>query len=419
MAAITTIESCRFCPGSRLKMVLPLIPTPVGDYYLPKEQEPEKLECYPLDVYQCEDCGHVQLKAIVDPDYLYREYIYTTSSSLGMADHFRDYVKTVIDKLALKPGSLVVEIGSNDGTMLRVWKELGFNVLGIDPARDIAKQATDSGIPTMNDFFTPALAEEIHADKGEAALLIANNVMANVPNPTEVVTGVRKLLGDNGVFVFETGYLKYLAEDVVFDNIYHEHIDYYSIKPSIGFFNSLGLELFDVDVSDSKGSSIRTYVQSLSGNKRPVADVVRQLSARESEVGYGIPAPYDKLNKKLEATKSELLNTLSKWKAEGKTIAGYGASVGVTTVLYHFELNGLIDYLIDDNSARQGLYSPGLAIPIRGPEVLTSAEPPDYILILAWRYAEPIMSKNQEYLKNGGRFLKFLPEIELIGDGNA
>ncbi len=416
MAKITVIEKCRLCEKDDWEKVLPLAPTPVGDYYLPREKHPESLESYPLDVYQCRACGHVQLRAIVDPEYLYTEYIYTTSSSLGLSDHFARYAATVCERLGLKPGGLVVEIGSNDGTMLRAFKDRGMRVLGVDPAREIARRATESGIPTRNAFFTPELAAEIVAQEGEAALVIANNVMANVPDPEQVVRGVARLLGREGVFVFETGYLRYLAEDVVFDNIYHEHIDYYSIQPLAGFFSRLGLQLFDVDHTPSKGSSIRSYVQA-AGAGRPVTARVTELVEREREKGYATAAPYRALGDKLDATKAELRRLLEGWKKEGLRIGAYGASVGVTTVLYHFELGGLIDFLIDDNPVRQGLFSPGLAIPVVGPQILAGPEKPDVVVILAWRYAEPILAKNQAYLRNSGRFLKILPEIELIGEG--
>ncbi|MDX2226067.1 MAG: class I SAM-dependent methyltransferase [Verrucomicrobiae bacterium] len=418
MVKITKVECCRLCASTHWRLILPLHPTPVGDYYLPRDQHPEKLESYPLDLYQCAECGHVQLRAIVDPEYLYREYIYTTTSSLGLADHFKNYAKTVRDKLSLPAGSLIVEIGSNDGTMLRAFQELGFRVLGVDPAREIAARATASGIPTLNDFFTQDLAGKILADHGSAALIIANNVIANVPDPSEFVKGVRTLIGHRGVFVFETGYLRYLAEDVVFDNIYHEHIDYHSVTPLARFFKGLGMCLFDVDINESKGSSIRVHVQS-AGGPWPVAHSVAEAIGHESAAGYATAEPYQKLSASLEMTKKRLHQLLHDGRAAGKKIAGYGASVGVTTVLYHLEIGGLIDYLIDDNPVRQGLYSPGLALPIRGPEVLLSPEKPEIVLILAWRYAAPIMSKNKSYTDRGGCFLKFLPKIEMIGSSHS
>jgi SAM-dependent methyltransferase len=413
MAKITEIKKCRLCESTALIKVLPLKPTPVGDLYLPRERSPQDLESYPLDVYQCQECGHVQLKALVDPDYLYTEYIYTTSSSLGLPDHFRDYAATVCKKLGLTKGSLVTEIGSNDGTMLRGFEAQGMKVVGVDPAREIAIKATESGIPTINDFFTESLAQKIVAEYGAADLFIANNVLANVPNPKEIFLGALQLLKPDGVMVFETGYLRYLAEDCVFDNIYHEHIDYYSIRPLVSFFLKLGLELFDVDVSESKGSSIRCYVQRV-GGQRKVQPIVGNLVEREKEKSYGTPAPYHVLGARLELLKKQLHETLGKLKDEGKTIAGFGASVGVTTMLYHLELGGMIDYLLDDNITRQGLFSPGMGLLVKSPNILISDKKPDVVVVLAWRYAEPIIKNHGQYQSAGGRYLQILPELKFV-----
>jgi len=406
----TPLKSCRLCDGDDLREVLALTPTPAGDHYLPSERHPEKLPVFPLSLFQCATCGHVQLGGVVDPAYLYREYIYTTDSSLGLAEHFRDYAQKTVEKLSLKPGALVVELGSNDGTLLRAFQSLGMRVAGVDPARDIARRATESGIPTISEFFTSGVAAQILAKEGPADLVIANNVMANVSSPGEVVSAVRQILAPHGVFVFETGYLRYLAEDCVFDNIYHEHIDYYALRPLVRFFSSLGMELFDVHVSESKGSSIRCYV-SLNAEKRPVASIIPQLIAREKECRYQEPEPYAALAGKLQETKFQLLRILDRERLAGRAAAGFGASVGVTTVLYHFDLGSRISYLVDDNPTRQGLFSPGLGLPVSSPDVLCSDHRPDLVLILAWRYAAQIMAKHVRYSHEGGRILQMLPEV--------
>jgi SAM-dependent methyltransferase len=411
MAKITEIKNCRLCGESKLRAVLPLHPTPVGDLYLPKNQNPEKLECFPLDVYQCASCGHVQLKAIVDPEYLYSDYIYTTSSSLGLAEHFQSYATRTVRKLEMRPGSLVVEIGSNDGTMLRGFQREGMKVIGVDPATEIAAKATQTGVPTIHGFFSVETAKKIVKMHGKADLFVANNVLANVPCPRDIFLGVLEVLKTDGVIIFETGYLKYLAEDCVFDNIYHEHIDYYSIQPLISFFESLGLQLIDVDVSDSKGSSIRCYVQR-EGGKHPIGAGINELCHREREIGYGTIEPYKRLSVHLEDTKKQLHKILKPLKDQGKVVAGFGASVGVTTMLYHFELEGIVDYLLDDNPVRQGRFSPGMALEVKSPKILETENRPDIILLLAWRYAGPIIKKHgKQYQNHGGQFLQLLPTV--------
>lgn len=413
MSKVITITCCRLCQSTDLQNVLSLCPTPAGDSYLPTEQHPELLESYPLDVFLCRKCGHAQLGALVDPSEIYTNYLYTTSVSLGLTEHFRQYADTVCTKLQLRPGSLVVDIGSNDGTLLRAFKEKGMKVLGVDPAREIARRATESGIPTLNAFFTPALATEIITQHGHASLVIANNMVANVPNPTDFVQGVNQLVGENGHFVWETGYVRYLTEDCVFDNVHHEHIDYYAVRPLIGFYQQFGLELFDVETTTSKGSSIRCYVRRKSP-ARKIASSVADLIKHEEEHGYFSPATYALLTARLAATRAELHEKLDAWRAEGKTVAGYGAAIGTTTMLYHFDLGSKLAYLVDDNPIRHSLRSPGYAIPVESASRLAGASRPDYVLILAWRYADAIIRRNQAFLENGGAFVRVLPQIAVV-----
>ena len=413
MAKLTPIAACRMCTSSDLHEVMPLTPTPAGDHYLRNLQEAKGLECFPLILKQCGVCGHVQLASMVDPEYIYSDYIYTTSSSLGLAEHFSSYASMVSQSLNLSKDSFVVEIGSNDGTMLKAFQQQGHRVLGVDPATDIANKATLAGQKTLNAFFTSALAKTILAKYGEADLFIANNVLANVPDPYEIFLGASQLLGPQGVIIFETGYLKYLAEDCVFDNIYHEHIDYYSIRPLMTLLERLGLVLFDVHVSESKGSSIRCMIQKATGN-RVINQGIETLLKREKVRSYGSSQPYLHLDQRLQNIKKALLRELSGFKKEGKVIAGFGASVGVTTMLYYFGLNDFIDYLVDDNTSRHGLFSPGLGLEVKDSKILHTQEKPDVVVILAWRYAKPILSKHLNYINNGGFFIKVLPEFSNV-----
>jgi len=414
MAKVTHIPRCRLCDSEHLENVLPLRPTPIGDWYLPAAQNPCQLETHPLDLNLCRTCGHAQLSALVDPGEIYSHYLYTTSASLGLTDHFREYADTVCRKLNLTAGSFVVDIGSNDGTLLRAFQQKGMRVLGVDPASEIARRATESGIPTINAFFTPALTAQIVQSHGKAALVIANNVVANVPQPVEFFTGVKTLLADTGHFVWETGYVRYLTEGCVFDNIHHEHIDYFGVRPLTRFYQRFGFVLRDVEVSTSKGSSIRSYVAHAS-SQPTIAPSVAEAIAREEAADYFSPAPFARLARKLDATREKLHALLNDWQTAGKTVAGYGAAIGTTTVLYHFELGKHLRCLIDDNPVRHGLLSPGYALPVEKPALLTGPTRPDYTLILAWRYADPIIARNKAYLQNGGCFVRILPEVEIVG----
>ena len=407
------LQSCRLCDSDLLLKVLHLADTPAGDRYLPKEKSPEKLPVFPLSLSQCKACGHVQLSNIVNPSYLYRDYIYTTSSSLGLAEHFANYAEATTNKLSLKPGSFVVEIGSNDGTMLRAFRNMGMRVLGIDPAREIARKATDEGIPTLPEFFSKEIVTQISSEFGQADLIVANNVMANVPDVKLIIEAVKQLLAPGGVFVFETGYLKYLAEDIIFDNIYHEHIDYYSIRPLKTFFHSMGMQLFDVVETHSKGSSIRCFVGHAC-KSREVSKEIFHLIERENSLGYHTPVPFVELSNKLKATKDKLHAILDDAKSKRKQIAGFGASVGVTTVLHEFELGRYIESLLDDNPAREGLFSPGMSIPVYLAEKQFLDNPPDLVVILSWRYATQILNKHHRTKSKPLKFLTFFPEVTII-----
>jgi hypothetical protein len=237
--------------------------------------------------------------------------------------------------------------------------------------------------------------------------------MANVLSPRKVVEAVRACLAPHGVFVFETGYLGYLAEDCVFDNIYHEHIDYYAVTPLVRFFESLGMEMFDVQCSNSKGSSIRCYV-SRSERCEPVSPEVGRLVARERDFGYQTPKPYEALGRKLDRVKDAIHDLLQPVLADGGTVAGFGASVGVTTVLYHFDLGHSLAMLLDDNPSRQNLASPGLGLPVRSPEVLMHSDRPRMVLLLAWRYADAIIKRHRSYSELGGVFATILPEVSIV-----
>jgi SAM-dependent methyltransferase len=413
MPQVTPITCCRLCGSADLTEVFKLVPTPTGDSYLPAEKRPETLDSFPLDLFQCRRCGHAQLGALVDPAEIYANYLYTTSVSLGLTEHFRAYADTACTKLALRPGSLVIDIGSNDGTLLRAFQAKGMRVLGVDPARNIARRATESGIPTLNAFFTPEIAARLVREHGHAALVIANNVVANVADPRELVRGIEILLADDGAFVWETGYVRYLTEDCVIDNIHHEHIDYYAVRPLVEFYRSFGLELFDVEVTASKGSSLRCFVRR-ANRDRTVSPAIATIIEREESCGYFDPTIYRRLTERLEGIRDDICRKIDAWRSAGKTVAGYGAAIGSTTMLYHLGLGTRIGYLVDDNPGRHGLLSPGFALPVRSPDELSMARRPDYMLILAWRYAAPIIARNQAYLQQGGTFVRILPQIELV-----
>jgi SAM-dependent methyltransferase len=387
--------------------------SPIADAYVPEDRLGEPQDTYPLDLYLCLDCGHVQNVDVVDPDLLFRDYIYVTASSPGLVEHYRRYAEDVGARFAPKPGSLVVEIGSNDGSLLRFFKDRGARVLGVDPARRIAEAATAGGVPTLPEFFSGRLALEIRARHGAAAIVAANNVFAHADDLADVVRGVRTLLADDGVFVFEVSYLVDIVDRFLFDTVYHEHVSYHSIAPLQRFFARLGMGLFDVQRIASKGGSLRGFAQRLPESARPVAPVVGELLELEAKRGFGGLEIYRRYGEAIQARKAALARVVDDARAAGKRIAGYGASTTVTTLLWNFDLARKIEFLVDDNPRKQGLYSPGCHIPVLPSEELYTRRP-DYVLVLAWNYAEPIIKRHRRFVEEGGRFVVPLPELRIV-----
>jgi len=404
---------CRLCGSTRLDHVLPIRPSAIGDAFVTADRLSEKQELYPLDAYLCLDCGHLQNLDVVDPDILFRDYTYRTSVSLGLVQHFANYARSVVSDLAISKGSLVVEMGSNDGSLLKAFQAEGMRVQGIDPARDIAQAATGQGVPTLPDFFTSNVAAKIATERGPAALFCANNVFAHIDDLADVADGIRTLLAGNGVFVFEVSYIVDMIDNMVFDTIYHEHVSHHALIPLETFLNRHDMTLFHVARTATKGGSIRAFAQPKSTGKRPRSAELSQLIAEEERRGITKPQVYRDWFEAIEKAKRAVLSYLDKAIAEGKLVAAYGASTTTTTLLYHFELENRVKFIVDDNPLKHGRFSPGAHIPVLPSSELASRKP-DVVVVLAWIYAEPILKRNQAYLDAGGRVLLPLPEPRIV-----
>lgn len=406
-------SDCRLCGGRRLEPAFSLTPTPPANAFVPASALGRPQETYPLDLFLCADCAHLQLLDVVDPAQLFEHYVYVSGTSPVFVDHFRRYASDMISRAGLKPGDLVVDIGSNDGTFLRFFKEAGMRVLGIDPAKEIAAAATASGIETMNDFFSETLAEKIRAGHGPAQLITANNVFAHADDLKGLLAGARALLSPDGVYAFEVSYLADVYEKILFDTIYHEHLAYHAVKPLTRFFKENGMELFDAQRIDPHGGSLRGLAQPQGGPRKVMASV-GELVAREDALGLGLAATYQGYAARINALKSKLQELLRGLKSQGKSLAGFGAPAKATTLMYHFGLGPeLVEFIVDDSPLKQGLYSPGQHIPVL-PSKAIYEKKPDYLLILAWNFADSIMGKHKAYHDAGGRFIVPLPELKRL-----
>jgi SAM-dependent methyltransferase len=404
---------CRLCGCEVLTQVLALVPTPPANALLSATDLKQHEELYPLDVFQCTRCGHVQLTDIVDPSSLFRHYLYVSATSPVFTEHLERYAIWAIDRFGVGDNNLMVEFGSNDGTLLGAFKRRGMAVLGVEPARNLADKASEQGLETLPEFFTRELARDIRRQRGPAHLIIANNVFAHADGLVDMAEGVRDLLAPDGVFIFEVGYLLDVFEKSLFDTIYHEHLSYHTVAPLKGFFQRLGLKLFDAMRVDSQGGSIRCMVELEDG---PYAEQASLGELIELERAAQLDSPAGMLSyaTKLADRKRELTTLLSTLKDEGRSVAAFGAPAKCTTLLHYFGIDGdTIEYIIEDNPLKQGLFTPGFHIPIVAPQRMIDSRP-DFVVILAWNFADSIIARHKDFLAQGGHFIVPLPTVRIV-----
>lgn len=406
-------DNCRLCESSNIVKLFSLAPTPPANAFVNKSSLDEVQTCYPLDIFLCNDCFHVQLNTVVDPDILFRDYVYVSGTSPSFIKHFENYAVDVINRINLQKGSLVIDIGSNDGTLLSKFKNFGMDVLGIDPAIEISKIANQNGIDTINKYLNKQVVKEILDLKGLADVVCANNVFAHIDDLIGTTKNIKNLLREDGVFVFEVSYLLDVYEKTLFDMTYHEHLAYHSIRPLISFFNNNGLELFNVERIPTHGGSIRCYVQKIKSHRK-ISPIINELISLEKKHGLHKSETYKKYFNNIELKRRQLNDLLIKILNDSKVIAGYGAPAKATTLMYHFGIDSnVINYIIDDSPLKQGMYSPGLHIPVYDRSKLYDS-PPDYVIVLAWNFSKSIISNNVKFSEIGGKFIIPLPELKVV-----
>lgn len=411
-ADVTRRTTCRLCESSDLELVVPITATPPGDAYVTRDRVGIPQPCYPLDMYICRACGHVQLLDVVNPSILFGHYTYFSGNSPGLVKHFEEYAADVIRKNEVQPCSLVVDIGSNDGTFLRFFKNHGCRVLGIDPAVNIARFATERGIETLAEFMTPELARRVRAEYGPARVVSANNVFAHTDDMIGMADSVRELLADDGIFVFEVSYLLDVIDKMLLGTIFHEHLCYHSVAAMQAFLRRRGLELIDVErVSIQGGSLIGTAQRA--GGPRSVASSVGKLLALEKERKLADPATLKAFSAEVNRVRDEMRDLLKGLHAKGNTLAGFGAARGGTLLLYHFELGPLLKFIVDDNPEKQGMFSPGHHIPVLPTSALYEQKP-EYAVILAWVHSKPIIRNHQKFIEQGGSFITCFPHMMVV-----
>ncbi|AZO01432.1 class I SAM-dependent methyltransferase [Mesorhizobium sp. M9A.F.Ca.ET.002.03.1.2] len=410
-AASITEQVCRSCGGSHIDTFLKLGTTPLADRLPSRIDDGEEEPVFPLNVAFCSDCSLVQITETVNPRILFADaYPYYSSFSQALLRHSRDNVLDLIERRGLNSGSFVIELASNDGYLLKNYVEAGIQVLGIDPADGPAAAAGKVGVPTRLTFFTRELAESLCKEGIRADVIHANNVLAHVADTNGFVSGIARLLKDDGVAVIEAPYVEPMIDHCEFDTIYHEHLCYFSVTALDKLFRRHGLYLNEIKHLSIHGGSIRLYVE----RQERVGESVTSQIAHERARGIDSIDYYLDFSVTVDKLKVELSALLHRLKATGASIAAYGAAAKGATLINTVGIGrDLIDFVVDRNTHKQGKYMPGQKIPIRSTEALLEAQP-DYVLVLAWNFLDEIMAQQTEYRARGGKFIVPVPTPRIV-----
>jgi len=406
-------HACRFCGGPLRFSFVDLGMSPLCESYLSFEQLNQVEPFYPLHVYVCENCYLVQLEEYVNPEHIFTEYAYFSSYAVTWLQHAERYTRLMTERFNLNSDSFVVEVASNDGYLLQYFVQKSIPVLGIEPARNVARVAVEKGVPTLTEFFGRKLATQLRNDGKQADLIAGNNVLAQVPDINDFVSGMKILLKPTGVITIEVPHLMRLMQENQFDTIYHEHFSYFSFSTAERIFASHGITLFDVEELPTHGGSLRIYGRHVDNQALPVTDRARELHERELRAGFTQLECYAAFGEQVKETKRKLLHFLIGAKREGKTIAGYGAPGKGNTLLNYCGIRtDFLDYTVDRNPYKQGKFLPGTHIPIYAPEKILETKP-DYVLILPWNFKDEIMSQMAHIREWGGQFVVPIPEVKV------
>jgi SAM-dependent methyltransferase len=403
---------CIVCDSDSVEQFLDLGVTPLANKFLTKEQLTMPEPTFPLRVGLCPECKHVQLLDGVPPSAMFEDYLYISSASDVLKAHLLDLSNVVTQRCDLSAEDLVIDVGCNDGTLLSGFQRHGVKVLGVDPAKNLVNFTSEKGINRYVGFFNSQSAKEIVAKYGHAKVITATNTFPHIPALRDFAQGLQTALAPGGFFVVEAHSLFDMLDQVAFDTIYHEHISYWALAPMIRLFEEHGMEVVNAERLPLHHGQLRVFVQRRGEGK--VQSAVAQILELEKKHGLDRMETYKEFANNVERIKQDLTRTISNLRAQGKRVVGYGAPAKGNTLLCYLQLGpDKIDYIADKSRLKQGLFTPGMHVPVVPPDRLLKDQP-EYLLVLAWNFLDEILEQQAEYRSRGGQFILPVPRVKIV-----
>jgi SAM-dependent methyltransferase len=403
---------CRACKRTNLFMSLPLGDHPPANGFLRADQLAQPEARFPLNTHVCLDCGLIQVPDNVPPNF-FRNYVYVPSGATTMFTHFESFAEKMVREYASGGDDLIIDIGCNNGLFLGYCKEKGARVLGIDPADNLTELPAKKGIDIVGEYFGSKTGKMVAQKYPGAAVIVTTNTLNHIDDLHDFMRGITLVLSQQGIFVVEVPQAVDLIEKNEFDTIYHEHVSEFSVRSLMELYRFFELEVFKIEKLPIHGGSMRVYAQR-QGGPRPIDPVVSEWLRREEEAGLLSKETHIAFAKRVEKIRAELLALLADLRSQGKTIAGYGAPAKGNTLLNYYKIGpDTLPFLVDRNELKHGLYSPGMHIPVVAPSRILETQP-DYLLLLAWNFADEIIEQQSEYRKRGGKFILPIPKPKII-----